>query len=122
MMRLTAPLLAALLTTSSLAAPLAASASTASGGQGAVATDQTIASQVGLDVLRAKGNAVDAAVAIGYTLAVTYPSAGNIGGGGFMTVHLADGTSAFIDFREVAPAAAPEKMYQDASGQVVPAR
>jgi gamma-glutamyltranspeptidase/glutathione hydrolase len=120
-MRLTAVLLSALLT-SSLAAPLAAAASTASGGHGAVATDQTIASQVGLNILQARGNAVDAAVAIGYTLAVTYPSAGNIGGGGFMTVHLADGTSAFIDFREVAPAAATEKMYQDASGKVVPER
>ncbi len=99
-----------------------AAASTASGAHGAVATDQAIASQVGLGVLQAKGNAVDAAVAIGYTLAVTYPGAGNIGGGGFMLIRLADGTARFIDFRETAPAAATEKMYQDAAGNVVPER
>ncbi len=117
-MRFAASFLAGLLA----AAPLAAAASTASGQHGAVATDQAIASQVGLGVLQAKGNAVDAAVAIAYTLAVTYPSAGNIGGGGFMMIRLADGTAHFVDFREVAPAAATEKMYQDASGKVVPER
>jgi gamma-glutamyltranspeptidase/glutathione hydrolase len=117
-MRFAASFLAGLLA----AAPLAAAASTASGAHGAVATDQAIASQVGLGVLQAKGNAVDAAVAIAYTLAVTYPSAGNIGGGGFMMIRLADGTASFVDFREVAPAAATEKMYQDASGKVVPER
>lgn len=97
-------------------------ASTASGAHGAVATDQVIASEAGLSVLRAHGNAVDAAVAIGYTLAVTYPSAGNIGGGGFMLIRLADGSSHFIDFRETAPAAATPTMYRDASGHVVPER
>jgi gamma-glutamyltranspeptidase / glutathione hydrolase len=117
-MRFAASFLAGLLA----AAPLAAAASTASGASGAVATDQAIASQVGLGILQAKGNAVDAAVAIAYTLAVTYPSAGNIGGGGFMMIRLADGTARFVDFREVAPAAATEKMYQDASGKVVPDR
>ena len=75
-----------------------------------------------MQVLRAKGNAVDAAVAIGYTLAVTYPSAGNIGGGGFMLIRLADGTARFIDFRETAPARATATMYQDAAGHVVPER
>lgn len=105
-----------------LAFPAAARASTASGAHGAVATDQAIATQVGLDVLRTKGNAVDAAVAIGYTLAVTYPAAGNLGGGGFMLIRLADGTTRFIDFRETAPAAATATMYLDAAGNVVAGR
>ncbi|HYZ17123.1 MAG TPA: gamma-glutamyltransferase [Candidatus Acidoferrum sp.] len=105
-----------------LAVPLAASASTASGTHGAVATDQHLASEVGLEVLRTGGNAVDAAVAIGYTLAVTYPSAGNLGGGGFMLVHMADGATHFIDFRETAPAGASAAMYQDAAGHVIPER
>lgn len=105
-----------------LAAPVAASASTASGAHGAVATDQHLATDVGLEILRTGGNAVDAAVAIGYTLAVTYPSAGNIGGGGFMLIHMADGTSRFIDFRETAPAAASATMYLDPAGHVIPER
>jgi gamma-glutamyltranspeptidase / glutathione hydrolase len=116
-MRLTIAVVAAL-----MAAPVAAAASTANGARGAVATDQAIASQVGLSVLQAKGNAVDAAIAIAYTLAVTYPSAGNIGGGGFMMIRLIDGTARFIDFREVAPSAATPKMYQDGAGHVVPER
>ncbi len=117
-MRLIAAVVAALLA----ASPVAAAASTASGAHGAVATDQVLASQVGLGVLQAHGNAVDAAVAIGYTLAVTYPSAGNLGGGGFMLIRLADGTTSFVDFRETAPAAATATMYQDAAGHVVPDR
>jgi gamma-glutamyltranspeptidase/glutathione hydrolase len=105
-----------------VAAPLGARASTASGAHGAVVTDQALASDVGLRVLLAHGNAVDAAVAIAYTLAVTYPSAGNIGGGGFMLIRLADGTNRFIDFRETAPAAATATMYQDAHRAVVAGR
>jgi gamma-glutamyltranspeptidase/glutathione hydrolase len=73
-----------------------------------------------LRILRQGGNAVDAAVAIGYTLAVTYPSAGNLGGGGFMTVRLANGDSHFVDFRETAPAAATTNMYLDATGGIIP--
>lgn len=92
----------------------------ASGAHAAVATDQRLASETGLRILRAGGNAVDAAVAIGYALAVTYPTAGNLGGGGFMLVRLAGGRSHFIDFRETAPAAASAAMYLDASGNVVP--
>jgi gamma-glutamyltranspeptidase/glutathione hydrolase len=94
----------------------------ASGPHGAVATDQRLASETGLRILREGGNAVDAAVAIGYTLAVTYPSAGNIGGGGFMLVRMAGGASHFIDFRETAPGAATPNMYLDASGAFVPER
>src|SRR5215468_1660718 len=80
---------------------------------GMVVTAQHLASQVGVDVLRKGGNAVDAAVAVGYTLAVVYPAAGNLGGGGFMTIQLADGRKTFIDFREKAPLAATANMYLD---------
>src|SRR5689334_1021459 len=73
---------------------------------GMVVTRETHATDVGLEVLKNGGNAVDAAVAVGFALAVTHPSAGNIGGGGFMLVRMADGRTAFIDFRERAPEAA----------------
>jgi gamma-glutamyltranspeptidase/glutathione hydrolase len=100
----------------------AASGLTAEGPHAAVATDQRLASEAGLRVLRAGGNAVDAAVAIGYTLAVTFPAAGNLGGGGFMLVRFADGGAHFIDFRETAPGAATRDMYLDATGRIVPGR
>src|SRR6266704_884675 len=73
---------------------------------------------VGVDVLRSGGNAVDAAVAVGFALAVTHPFAGNIGGGGFMLIRLADGRTAFIDFREKAPRQATHDMYLDADGKL----
>ena len=84
-----------------------------------VVTAQHLASQVGVDVLKKGGNAVDAAVAVGYALAVVYPAAGNLGGGGFMTVQLADGRKTFIDFREKAPLAARADMYLDPAGKVI---
>jgi gamma-glutamyltranspeptidase/glutathione hydrolase len=87
---------------------------------GMVVTAQHLASDVGADILRRGGNAVDAAVAVGYALAVVYPEAGNIGGGGFMTLRLADGPTTFLDFREKAPLAATATMFQDAAGQVIP--
>jgi gamma-glutamyltranspeptidase/glutathione hydrolase len=90
---------------------------TARGRSFAIATDQHLASATGARVLRDGGNAVDAAVAIGYALAATYPAAGNLGGGGFMLIHLKNGTSHFIDFREVAPAAARADMYLDPDGR-----
>jgi gamma-glutamyltranspeptidase/glutathione hydrolase len=90
--------------------------------RGMVVTAQHIASDVGVDIMRQGGNAVDAAVAVGYALAVVYPQAGNIGGGGFMTLRLADGHSTFLDFREKAPLAATATMFQDATGNVVPGR
>ena len=65
------------------------------------------------------GNAVDAAVAVGYALAVVYPAAGNLGGGGFMTIQLADGRKTFLDFREKAPLAATANMYLDKDGNVI---
>ncbi len=90
--------------------------------QGMVVTTQRTASEVGAAVLRQGGNAIDAAVAIGYALAVTHPTAGNIGGGGFMTIHLANGKDTFINFREKAPRAATATMYQDAKGTPIPAK
>lgn len=80
--------------------------------QGMVVSNDLIASQVGVEVLKRGGNAVDAAVAVGLALAVTYPAAGNIGGGGFMLVRLADGSSTFFDFREKAPASAFRDMFR----------
>ena len=85
-----------------------------------VVTSQRLASEVGADVLRQGGNAVDAAVAVGYALAVVNPCCGNIGGGGFMVLHLADGRDRFLNFRETAPAAATATMYLDADGKPVP--
>jgi gamma-glutamyltranspeptidase/glutathione hydrolase len=83
-----------------------------------VATDAPLATQVGVLAMRAGGNAVDAAVATAFALAVVYPEAGNLGGGGFMVAHLADGTTAALDFREKAPLAATRDMYLDAAGNV----
>ncbi|CAN5558793.1 gamma-glutamyltransferase [soil metagenome] len=84
-----------------------------------VVTAQHLATRVGVDVLRQGGNAIDAAVAVGYALAVVYPAAGNLGGGGFMTLQLADGRKTFLDFREKAPLAATPDMYLDAAGNVI---
>jgi gamma-glutamyltranspeptidase / glutathione hydrolase len=86
---------------------------------GMVVTAQHLASEVGADILRRGGNAVDAAVAVGYALAVTHPCCGNLGGGGFMTIHLADGRNTFINFREKAPLAARADMFLDARGNPV---
>ncbi|HEX7348337.1 MAG TPA: gamma-glutamyltransferase [Rhodanobacteraceae bacterium] len=89
---------------------------------GMVVTAQHLATQVGVDILKQGGNAVDAAVAVGYALAVVDPCCGNLGGGGFMTLHLANGQNLFLDFREKAPLAATANMMQDAAGKVVPGR
>src|ERR1700722_18236386 len=83
-----------------------------------VVAQEPLATDVGIAVLKAGGNAVDAAVAIGFALAVTYPYAGNIGGGGFMLVRFADGRTTFIDFREKAPLSASRNMYLDANGKL----
>ena len=97
----------------------AASVAPVAAEHGMVVTAQHLATEVGVDVLKKGGNAVDAAVAVGYALAVVYPAAGNLGGGGFMTLQLADGTKTFLDFREKAPLAATADMYLDAAGNVI---
>ena len=87
-----------------------------------VVSAQHLATQVGVDILKQGGNAVDAAVAVGYALAVVHPCCGNIGGGGFMNIHLASGQNLFLNFRERAPLAATATMFQDAQGNVVKGR
>ena len=86
---------------------------------GVVSSAQELASQVGIDILKNDGNAIDAAVGIGFTLAVVYPQAGNIGGGGFMVIHFKDGLNTSIDYREKAPLVASRDMYLDEEGNVV---
>ena len=85
-----------------------------------VASMHELASRAGVEMMQAGGNAVDAAVATGFALAVVHPQAGNLGGGGFMLIRMADGVAHFIDYREKAPAAATAEMYQDAQGNVIP--
>src|SRR4051812_5236221 len=85
---------------------------------GMVVAMEAIASEVGVSVLKAGGNAVDAAVAVGFAMAVTHPFAGNIGGGGYMLIRMADGRTTFIDFRERAPEKSSRNMYLDAKGEV----
>ena len=89
-------------------------------GHGMVVSASSYASQVGVNILKKGGNAVDAAVATGFALAVTYPSAGNIGGGGFMVIHLADGRNVTIDYREKAPLSAYRDMYLNKEDEFVP--
>jgi gamma-glutamyltranspeptidase/glutathione hydrolase len=99
------------------ASALAVSPDAVYGNGGMVASRSAIASQVGADILEQGGNAIDAAVATGFALAVTHPSAGNLGGGGFMVIRLADGTLVANDHRERAPSAATRDMFLDAEGQ-----
>lgn len=90
------------------------------GKNGMVVSASELASKVGVEILKKGGNAVDAAVAVGFALAVTHPSAGNIGGGGFMVIHLNNGTNTTIDYREKAPASANEFIFQDSLGNFLP--
>ncbi|MDQ0040106.1 gamma-glutamyltransferase [Variovorax boronicumulans] len=110
---------AAALALTAASASQAASQAPIAAEHGMVVSAQHLASKVGVDVLKRGGNAVDAAVAVGYALAVVYPAAGNLGGGGFMTVQLADGRKTFLDFREKAPLAATANMYLDKDGNVI---
>ena len=87
--------------------------------KGAVVSAHTLASEVGVQILKEGGNAVDAAIATQLALAVVYPSAGNIGGGGFMVAHLKNGKNISIDYREMAPAEASRDMYLDANGDPI---
>ena len=88
------------------------------GAHAMVASDAPLASQAGVEILRRGGNAVDAAVAVGFAMAVVFPEAGNIGGGGYMVIRLADGRTAALDYREIAPLAATRNMYLDEHGNL----
>lgn len=112
-------LAASLWTTVLCASPalaFAASPAPVAGEHGMVVTAQHLATDVGVDILQRGGNAVDAAVAVGYALAVAWPEAGNLGGGGFMTIRTKDGRATFLDFRERAPLASTPTMYLDGKG------
>ena len=102
-----------------LATPASAGVQPVHASHAIVVSVHELGSRAGADILRAGGNAVDAAVATGFALAVVYPQAGNLGGGGFMLVRLADGRTHFVDYREKAPAAATANMYLDAQGNVI---
>src|SRR4029450_3403024 len=104
------------------AATHAASTAPVAAEHGMVVSAQHLATRVGVDILKRGGTAIDASIAVGYALAVTFPAAGNLGGGGFMTIRLADCRKTFIDFRETAPLAATADMYLDANGNVIPDR
>ena len=112
-------LIACLCSLLSVPAAHAASERPVAAERGMVVTAQHLATEVGVDVLKRGGNAIDAAVAVGYALAVVYPAAGNLGGGGFMTVYFADGRKTFLDFREKAPLAARRDMFLDKDGNVI---
>src|SRR5262249_37435489 len=113
--------LAALLLATVVSPQAAAPPSPVSFTKGIVVSVDPIASQAGVDILKKGGNAVDAAVATGLALAVTWPFAGNLGGGGFMVIYLADkGEAATIDYREKAPEKSTPRMFLDARGEVDP--
>lgn len=97
----------------------AASVTPVAAEKGMVVSAQHLATEVGVDILKHGGSAIDAAVAVGYALAVVYPAAGNLGGGGFMTIWFADGRKTFLDFREKAPRAARRDMYLDKDGNIL---
>ena len=99
--------------------PASASVEPVHAQHGIVVSSQELASRVGVEIMKAGGNAVDAAVATGFALAVVHPAAGNLGGGGFMLVRMADGKTHFLDYREKAPAAATRDMYLNAQGNVI---
>src|SRR6267378_2766441 len=87
-------------------------------GHGMIATDEALGSEAGLEIMKRGGNAVDAAVATAFALAVVEPAAGNIGGGGFMLIRLADGKTTFLDYRETAPGKATQNMYIGKDGKL----
>src|SRR5438093_13266859 len=100
------------------AVPLGANRQPLRARHGMVVAMESIAADVGVSVLREGGNAVDAAVAVGFAMAVTHPFAGNLGGGGYMLIRMANGRTTFIDFREPAPERPSRNMYPDANGRL----
>ena len=98
---------------------LAASRDPVRAKRGIVASTNEVASRIGVDVMKRGGNAVDAAIAVGFALAVTHPAAGNLGGGGFMMIRLKNGKTTAIDYREMAPAAAHRNVYLDKNGELI---
>ena len=108
-----------LLAAALLAAPALANHNPVHAPHAIVASIDELASKAGAEIMQRGGNAIDAAVATGFALAVVYPQAGNLGGGGFMLIRMADGKTHFVDFREEAPAAATANMYLDAQGNVI---
>jgi gamma-glutamyltranspeptidase/glutathione hydrolase len=116
----TKPLATAVLSLSLIGTAYAVSPPALEAKQGMVVSSQYLASDVGVAILKQGGNAIDAAVAVGYAQAVVNACCGNIGGGGFMTIHLANGKDTFINFREKAPAAASADMYLDENKQIKP--
>ena len=100
-------------------APLASAREPVRARHGMVASTNELASRIGVDIMKRGGNAVDAAIAVAFALAVTHPAAGNLGGGGFMMIRLKDGTTTAIDYREMAPAAAHRDVYLDKNGNVI---
>jgi gamma-glutamyltranspeptidase / glutathione hydrolase len=115
-MKMRAGRILALLLIWALVVPAADGREPVYGRKAMVVAQEDLATDVGVSILRAGGNAVDAAVAVGFALAVTHPYAGNLGGGGFMLIRMADGRATFIDFREKAPGRASRDMYLDAQG------
>src|SRR5215218_1923309 len=101
-----------------IAVPIGAARQPVRARHGMTVAMEAQAADVGVAVLQKGGNAVDAAVAMGFAMAATHPFAGNLGGGGFMLIRFADGRSTFIDFREMAPAKATRNMYLDARGEL----
>jgi gamma-glutamyltranspeptidase / glutathione hydrolase len=118
-MRSPRTLLISLVIVAMTVAPLSASTHPVHAQHGMVVSTNELAAQAGVEIMKAGGNAIDAAVATGFALAVVLPGAGNIGGGGFMLVRMADGRTHFLDYREKAPAAATRDMYLDAQGNVI---
>jgi gamma-glutamyltranspeptidase/glutathione hydrolase len=100
-------------------APFAAAREPERAKHGMVASTNEVASRVGVDIMRRGGNAVDAAIAVAFALAVTHPAAGNLGGGGFMLIRLKDSSTTAIDYREMAPLAAHRNVYLDKDGNVI---
>src|SRR5882672_8590624 len=101
-----------------VAVPLNATRQPVRARHGMVVAMESIAADIGVSVLQKGGNALDAAVAVGFAMAVTHPYAGNLGGGGYMLIRMADGRTTFIDFRERAPEKASRNMYLDANGEM----